>query len=193
MSSGAKMILALIIVSVGAGVVLAVVYNYANPKIEEHAALRLADSIGAVLPEASSFTKLESADVSFDPSSFADEIYLGHDGQGEPVGLAFVVTGPGFQGGIKVLIGMELPGCTIGGVRVLEHVETPGLGARIEEDWFTEQFIGKDASGKLDKEIDTITGATISSKAVTNIVNDYVYKIAQELIPQLGVLERGSR
>ena len=53
----------------------------------------------------------------------------------------------------------------------MEHLETPGLGARIEEEEFLDQFIGKP------EKIDAITGATISSTAVIDTVEELISSI----------------
>jgi electron transport complex protein RnfG len=77
----------------------------------------------------------------------------------------------------------------IKGVRILEHQETPGLGSKIneihpgeKEPHFLRQFIGK--NGKtvaVKKDIDAITGATISSKAVTDAINKAVAEFLEKI------------
>lgn len=89
------------------------------------------------------------------------------------------VTGPGLWGPITIMIGFEDNLKTLSGVSVVSQNETPGLGARIEEPWFTAQFVGKQGpfrtveEGTADAadEIDAITGATITSTSFRNIVN----------------------
>ena len=78
---------------------------------------------------------------------------------------------------------------TIQGVAILEHSETPGLGARINEirpgesePWFLKQFKGKNARAiAIKKDIDAITGATISSKAVVDAINKTVSSFMSSL------------
>jgi RnfABCDGE-type electron transport complex G subunit len=91
---------------------------------------------------------------------------------------AISLTGPGFQGPFTVLVALE--GEIISGFKVLNQVETPGLGARITEPSFQKSFIGKKFSGGITmvktgnagpSEFDAITGATETSKALQKILN----------------------
>jgi len=80
------------------------------------------------------------------------------------------------------MIGLDCDLKKITGMRVLEQVETPGLGTKVTEESFTNQFIGlvtepiikciKGAKATNTNEVEAITGATISSKAVLRIIND---------------------
>lgn len=85
----------------------------------------------------------------------------------------------GFGGRIELIIGMMMDG-TVTGYKVIEQKETPGLGSKISDKKFAEQFVGLNTHSdtfKLKKdggEIDAITGATISSRAVTDAVQKAV-------------------
>ncbi len=89
------------------------------------------------------------------------------------LGYAFVAKGSGYGGEIEILVGLRDTE-TIEGIKIISHSETPGLGDKITQDSFTEQFIGVDISKvKLKEdggEVDAITGATISSSSVVEIV-----------------------
>jgi electron transport complex protein RnfG len=98
---------------------------------------------------------------------------------GKTVGYAFSVTTKGYGSGLKLMVGVDTEG-TITGLSIVDcSNETPGLGAESAKPKFYSQFAGK--KGELtvvkgggnagDSEIDAITGATITSKAVTNAVN----------------------
>jgi electron transport complex protein RnfG len=104
-------------------------------------------------------------------------IYLGIK-EDEITGLAFPVFGEGYGGLIHVMVGINLQG-EVSGVEVLEHLETPGLGAKIEEASFTDQFKGKSLANSLlvngnlavkkdGGDLDALTGATISPRGVAN-------------------------
>ncbi|NCB01587.1 MAG: FMN-binding protein [Spirochaetia bacterium] len=90
-------------------------------------------------------------------------------------------TGPGLWGPITIMVGFSSPN-TLSGVSIVSQNETPGLGARIEEPWFTAQFAGKSGPFRLveegtsdsDDEIDSITGATRTSESFRNIINSVV-------------------
>lgn len=91
---------------------------------------------------------------------------------------AISCSGGGFQAQITLLVALK--DNTITGFKVLDQVETPGLGARIMEDGFQKSFIGKKVdngikyvtNGKAgENEFDAITGATETSKALQRILN----------------------
>lgn len=85
----------------------------------------------------------------------------------------------GFGGKIELIIGILMNG-TITGYKVIEQNETPGLGTKVTQPQFSKQFVGKSAyTDNLDLrnaggEIDAVTGATISSKAVVGAVKSAV-------------------
>jgi len=88
------------------------------------------------------------------------------------------VSGSGLWGEIIAHIGFKTDG-SISGISFIKQSETPGLGARIDEIWFKEQFRGKTAPLKFvpegksssNDEFDAITGATVTTTAVKNMVN----------------------
>ena len=99
--------------------------------------------------------------------------------------LVLIQQGPGLWGTITAYVGFNRETAVIEGVTFQDHVETPGLGARIDEPWFRRQFAGKigpftelrpepqdktKATPDADK-FDQITGATITSAAVKDIMN----------------------
>lgn len=103
-------------------------------------------------------------------------------------GRAYVLVqeGSGLWGRIVALVGFEPDGLTMTGLSFLEQSETPGLGARIDEAWFKAQFRGKRGpvstvpEGSLAEtdQFDAISGATLTSNAVRDIVNAAAAKAA---------------
>lgn len=101
---------------------------------------------------------------------------VGTDESGEEVGYVFTAGAKGYGGTVSVMVGLDMNG-TITGVEILSHSETPGLGANAVKPDFKNRFIGK--SGQLivyknsndGQNIQAITAATITSKAVTSAVN----------------------
>lgn len=97
-------------------------------------------------------------------------------------GAAFILKGPGFWGGITAMVGVDPSDFSIKGIEILEQIETPGLGARIEEKEFRAQFKGK----RIDKpiiartkgatlgpnDVSAVTGATVTSKSLETIINE---------------------
>ena len=106
----------------------------------------------------------------------ASERYAATAG-GALVGQAFMAQGVGYGGPIDILIGLELDN-TLRGVQIVSQKETPGLGAKITDATFLDQFVGLGAGAlALTKDggaIDAITGATISSSAVVAAIRDAV-------------------
>ena len=99
---------------------------------------------------------------------------------GATQGYVFVRSGAGLWGTIRAAAGLDAGLERFTGVTFTEQQETPGLGARIDEPWFKEQFRGRQAPLTLRpegtrstaaNEVDAITGATITSRAVQGILN----------------------
>ena len=95
---------------------------------------------------------------------------------GEEIGYCVQVEPKGFGGNLTMIVGINADG-TVVGAKVTSHAETPGLGAKSQADpnWIT-QFAGQTADGQLKVAkdggtINAITGATITSRAVTDGVN----------------------
>ncbi|MBQ8028580.1 MAG: RnfABCDGE type electron transport complex subunit G [Clostridia bacterium] len=98
------------------------------------------------------------------------------DAEGNVIGYVYTSSAKGYGGSIGVMIGYDTEG-TITGIEILSHGETPGLGANATGDKFKLQFSGKSGPLTVNKNsgegqnIQAITAATITSKAVTSAVN----------------------
>lgn len=118
----------------------------------------------------------------------ATSYFKGFDEAGNLVGYAVLNSEPGFQGNIKLIFGVTPDFRHATGLIILDNVETPGLGNRIvEKDWCA-QFVGLllpceavKSARVAENEVVAITGATISSDAVTRIVNNGLAKF-QEVV-----------
>ncbi|MBN1291523.1 MAG: RnfABCDGE type electron transport complex subunit G [Candidatus Latescibacteria bacterium] len=105
-------------------------------------------------------------------------------------GFIYIAQGKGYSSTIKSMVGVSKDGA-ICGVHILSQQETPGLGSRIEEilygendPWFTRQFKGKTMHDILKVvkdggDIDSITGATVSSRAVINSINSGLKQLSE--------------
>ena len=163
-------------------------------KIETNQALKLQRIILEVLdiPVDDKITDEDLAQLFFnrvkDINIGEKTIYIGHERDGLTIqGYAFPVGGPGFWGPIQGMVGVTPDAKNILGLAFYRHSETPGLGGRITEDWFTEQFknlplhpIEGDAGifyltpaggQKNTNQLDAITGATNTSSAVEAFLN----------------------
>jgi electron transport complex protein RnfG len=110
---------------------------------------------------------------------------------GSLAGHVAKATGQGYADKIEVLLGLDALGKTITGLYILDQKETPGLGNRILEKPWRDQFVDKSTRISLlvikgtagePHEIDGISGATISSRSVTGIVNTTLVDIVPRLI-----------
>lgn len=179
MRNALPLVITLSIIAMVSGAVLAYVYQATTPAIAQQKELALKQAILEVVPGANSFIELsttETAAASTGQPSAANgaRVFEASKASGDRAGLAVLAEGPGFQGMIKLMIGVDPNSGTITGLKVLEQLETPGLGARIAEEWFQDQFRGKSIDDQflVKQDVDAITGATISSRAVATIVKD---------------------
>ena len=112
-----------------------------------------------------------------------DDIYMIYSDEAE-IGFAFLAVGKGYGGNIDILVGLE-DETTVRGITIVSHLETPGLGARIIESSFTDQFSGVNiadvALRQKGGEIDAITGASISSGAVVDAIRATVMEKIKSL------------
>lgn len=124
------------------------------------------DALAAVAPGADVFSELYSADPTVERITGA---YAGT----ELKAYCVEVSSNGFGGPISLMVGVS-PNGSVTGVVILSHSETAGLGANAERPEFRDQFVGKSGTITVktgDNSIDALTGATITSKAVTSGVN----------------------
>lgn len=96
--------------------------------------------------------------------------YKAFDRQKHMLGYVFTASKRGYSSDIVTMVGMDTNGI-ITHIKILSQDETPGLGAKIVEGTFQQQFSGKEASN-LDHRVDAISGATITSKAVIGSIQE---------------------
>lgn len=181
MKKSHHMILTLTLVGVLSSLALAGIYKYTQPMIRENQRRALEEAIFQVLPGTKTFKVIKKDKMI---------IYQGFDSSGKPVGYAFVGEGPGYQGIIKVMIGVSPDLKKMFAIEILESVETPGLGQKITTPSFRNQFHSLDIYPSVElvkkkptrsNQIQAITGATISSRAIVDIVNTTVGKVRKIL------------
>ncbi len=132
----------------------------------------------AVLPDAGEFQQMKVSSSGQYPSIL--EAYKGLDGS-QTVGYTFKLSGKGYGGDLEIIAGIRTNG-KLAGIRILQNSETPGLGAESQKPEFYEQYSGKSASKPLENEdISAITGATVTTHAVTNTVNTAIKYFNTEL------------
>ena len=178
-----KITMSLVMIFIGAGLIMGVTYKFTSPikfkaeKKEKEEALK------------------EMAPTATDPITPAGKWsvhsrnfeYYAATASGKPVAYISSTAGKGYSSFIQMLVSLDTD-LKINEVKVLSMNETPGLGDQVLEKSFLDQFKGKPLSqivlikGETKENIQAITGATISSRGVTNGVKDAV----QTLVDKYG-------
>lgn len=182
---------------------LAYVAAVTKPIIAENDKLAKQEAMAEVLPEAKSFSDPVSFEAlekeGFPVTGTIKNIYVAPD-----CGFVVEVTTKGYGGEVNMMVGIGNDK-TVKGVKLTSHNETPGLGAKAANPEFVEQYLGPIPEGgfvvvkgasKSDSEIEAVSGATISSRAVTNGVTEAVnlidYIIDEDAAATLNTLAGGN-
>lgn len=189
MNESTKMIIVLVIVSLLSATSLSIVYEKTKPIIEENKLGELRSSLKEVIPAANRFEENnELKEIISEEREGIKKVFDAYNKNNEKIAMALLMDTIGFGGTIKILVGVD-NSKEISGVKILEHLETPGLGERITENEFLEQFVNKPMTLQ-GNEIDAITGATISSTAVIDTITGNVNRISKYIEePEDGVIE----
>jgi len=180
-SSLTNMVLVLTLVAVIMGGILAFVNHLTEGPINLQKEKALADGIKTVMVS-DNITVAQPVEVKQNDAKGKEmvfTIYQVKDAQGNDLGAAVESTTGGFGGDLKVLVGFDPEGKILG-YTLLEHAETPGLGAKADK-WFQKgekgDIIGKDPKepltvSKYGGQVDAITASTITSRAFLLAVNN---------------------
>ncbi|MFV0520702.1 MAG: RnfABCDGE type electron transport complex subunit G [Lachnospirales bacterium] len=160
----------LFIIATVAAVSLSVVEKVTRPSIEEQKYLATQSALKVVMPEASSYEEIKDLDFT---GTTITNVY-----EGVGVGYVVAVNPKGYGGAVEMLVGFDGE-YKVTGIDIVSHSETPGLGAKADEDEFKNQYVGKTpeltvvkTSTTGEDEISAITSSTITSTAVTVGVNE---------------------
>lgn len=189
-ASSPRMIFTLGFAGALAGLLIVAVFRLTLEPIEAHKALVLKRAVNVVLSDPARYetfyaTSAGVSEMADQLSPDAEVIYVGFDEGGKATGVAVKAAAAGFQDVITLIYGFDPASGKLLGMKVLSNKETPGLGDKIEKDLsFVNQFAGalpplvavKRATGATG-EIDAITGATISSRAVVKIINQSLARL----------------
>ncbi|PKP03277.1 MAG: hypothetical protein CVU11_08985 [Bacteroidetes bacterium HGW-Bacteroidetes-6] len=167
----------LLLISGVAALALAWVNSMTMGPIAEAEKQKIETAIKEVLPE---FDQLVTGTVKSFDSDDSLTVYYGMKGD-DTTGIAVeTYTKKGFSGLFTIMVGF-LPDGTINNTKVLSHAETPGLGSKMSDDKFKNQFAGKNPTEyklvvkKDGGDVDAITASTITSRAFCDGV-DRAYK-----------------
>ena len=184
----------LTIIALISGVSLALFADFTAEKRRNNEILALQKALSDIFPE---MTKSEKP---VDTSKFTDkekiktfqDVYKVIGDNDKCLGYAFKAIGQGFSDKIEMLVGVNPDFTRIKYIEILKQIETPGLGAKIEETFFKDKFKNLNCSEEItyvknvepekDSQIQAITGATISSRAVVTILNNYIPMVRKEVL-----------
>jgi len=180
-----RLIVSMAVSGLFSGLIIIAIYLVTFDTIKENKARELKEAVFRVLPKVTQMSQLRlESDKVVDYAGDPDEntLYAGFTETGQFVGYALTGSGAGFQDTIKVIYGYQPDKERVVGMWILDSRETPGLGDKIYKD---AAFVGnfdalsirptikvvKKGTKTKNSEVDAITGATISSKAVVRIIN----------------------
>ena len=169
----------LFVITALAAALLGFVNAKTAPLIAENNIKKEQTALKAVMPDAAEFKELEITPELKNAEDGRGEItkaYTALDQSGRVTGACVITETSGYDIGIQTVTGVN-EDKTVAGVEIISLNETPGLGAKATDASFREQYTGKSAgigvskSGATDTDIQAISGATLTSKGVTNGVN----------------------
>jgi len=182
----------LIVASFFFGLLIAVTNAALSPRIEQNKINKRNRLVGVLLPEAKDFvldTEIEIESIRGKKEKV--EVYRAMSEAGECVGWSFNAAGSGFADKIELVVAVDKDFEKLAGFDVLLSNETPGFGDQIKYDYYRDQFAGAPVeelklvtSGKpenIDAEIVAISGATVSSEAVVEIINSFLTQIKEQM------------
>jgi len=175
------------------GLLIAMTNAALSDRIEQNKAAKLNDLTKALLPGAEVFRPVE-ADIQVELPNGAKEkarVFEVFSDAQRRLGWSFNAHGTGFAGPIELVIAVDKDFQKIMGFDVLASSETPGFGDQIKSDYYRKQYAGAPAEqlalaktgdpGVADAQIVAITGATVSSEAVVDIVNTFLTQIKGQM------------
>lgn len=189
-SSFLKNCIALLVITLVAGLALSAVNEITKEPIAKAEETARLEAYETVFPNAQFETPqdldalLEGGQAAIDSAGLSgctvSDILYANDANGNRIGYVVAAVSPsGYGGDISVAVGIDSKTNTVTGFSVLSNSETAGLGAKCTDDEFTSQFKGKEATsieyvkggGAAGNQIDAISGATVTTNAVTEAVN----------------------
>jgi len=178
-----NIIVKMIALSALAAILLALTFAPTQAQLKVLQAEQEKEALKAVLPAAADFEPVTGDQLDADGNPVV-LYFRGVDSSGNVVGYAFRDTQPGAQGLVEILGGVTADYSTVTGMEVMSHSETPGLGAKIIEPAFKDQFINLPVAdlslSSSGGKVDAISGATISSTTVVNALHTGIDNVRAE-------------
>jgi electron transport complex protein RnfG len=184
------------------GLLLAVTDAAWAPKIAQNKADKTNAQLRTIFAAGEDFEKLpDKVDILSGKVKTGESTIYKISAQGRVIGWAFTAEGFGFADKIQLIVGVDAAFEKMTGFAVVSSYETPGFGDKIKGEYFRNQFVGAPAtnvnlvkggnSAAIDSDIVAITGATVSSTAVVNIINRHIGVIRDAMLSK-GVISGGK-
>ncbi len=203
----------LVAIALVAGLAIAAVHEWTRPMVMAQRGGLLGDAALEVMPGATNYliyVRANDSQLRLLGDGDTPELFIGLDERGRAVGAAIVASGMGYADVIQLVFGIDPDGERLTGMRVVTSRETPGLGSKIVDDMdWVESFgrielqfddqreleplrVREDASHEAG-EVDAISGATVSVRAVTRIINESLVEWMPKLREEFDDLAGGGR
>lgn len=210
-SGSGRMLRAMVGIGTVCALLIVLTYEGTAERIATLQDKALEAAVFRVLPGTTStavFTVMASGDIKPAEEGSSNLVYAGYNDEGKLTGVAIEASGQGYAGVIRILYGYDPDTETVVGFYVLQSNETPGLGDKIEKDEdFLANFDGLDVrleNGQLRNqvvpvkngtktnawEVDAITGATISSRAIAEIIDRSAGEILPVIVDNRSVFDK---
>jgi Na+-translocating ferredoxin:NAD+ oxidoreductase subunit G len=211
-TSGARMVVTMGTLGLVCAVLIVAAFRFTLPAIERNKAAALERAVFEVIPAATTKVVFAEKDGRLVPAAQAPggrKYYAGYDHDGGLAGVAVEASGQGFAGIVKIIYGYAPAKSAVVGMKVLESRETPGLGTKIEtEPAFRANFdslavvLDASATGIANPvvlvkphektepwQVEAITGATISSRTIADILRASTGRTVPVIMSDLDALK----
>lgn len=179
-ASPLRIVVCLTVICLVVAGLLGAVNHFTVPTIEQNEQNEKQNAIKSIFDDSITTEKISGEDAD-------GEIYLIFR-DGRVYGYCAEVAPSGFMAEIRMMVGVDVTGAVCG-VNIVSMSETPGLGSRTNSPAFLDQFMGKSGTLTVGENVDAVSGATISSRAVTRGVND---ALALAIDLEAAAAERGT-
>jgi electron transport complex protein RnfG len=184
------------------GLLIAAADKAWSPRIEQNKLGEINQKMTSLLPAAAKFEQVADAEIDLGAGKKSkSRIYKALSADSQCVGWTFTAEGSGFADKIQMIIAVDKNFEKINGIDFASINETPGFGDRAKQPAFRSQFTQAPAedlkltkigdAGKIDAEIVAITGATVTSTAVVNSVNNYMKPVKEYMLSK-GLIQNGK-
>lgn len=172
-----KIVLCLFLISTVCAALLGATYLLTEAPIRANEEAAIRSTLTSIYGDDAVF----ESDVAVPQGQAAEAVYLAKNADGTPLGYAVRVLSAGFSDDIDMIVGFDSEGAILK-IEIIALSETAGLGSLVAEEEYLAQYVGREGELVLKEDIDAVSGATKSSRAVLAGAN-----LATECLRALGV------